>query len=284
MAHRIELPPEFAAVAAEFTSGVREPAEPRDAATVVLMRDGSAGPEVYLMRRQNTMAFAGGVCVFPGGGVDPRDHDHEIAWAGPDPAEWATRLGVDEGQARALVCAAVRETFEESGVLLAGPSDSEVVNDTTGADWEADRAALESRDLAMTQFLDRRGLYLRSDLLGVWSGWLTPHFEPRRYRTWFFVADLPEGQLTRDVSSESSEVLWLPAMSAVEQAEAEQISMLPPTYMTCLDIAQYADTDGVLGEAQSRMVDMFTPVVEEVNGAFLLSVPPYYEQLAQTRE
>lgn len=73
-------------------------------------------------------------------------------------------------------------------------------------------------------------------------------------------------------------------MSAVEQAEAEQISMLPPTYMTCLDIAQYADTDGVLGEAQSRMVDMFTPVVEEVNGAFLLSVPPYYEQLAQTRE
>ena len=71
------------------------------------------------------MAFAGGMCVFPGGGVDPRDYADELVerglWAGPSPAEWAERLGVDEPKARALVCAAVRETFEESGVLLAGP-------------------------------------------------------------------------------------------------------------------------------------------------------------------
>ena len=78
------------------------------------------GPEVYLLRRQTSMAFAGGMCVFPGGGVDPRDFDHAVAWAGPTPAEWAARLGVEEPMARALVCAAVRETFEESGVLLAG--------------------------------------------------------------------------------------------------------------------------------------------------------------------
>ena len=63
----------------------------------------------------------------------------------------------------------------------------------------------------MTDFLDRRGLVLRTDLLGAWSGWLTPVFEPRRYRTWFFVAALPEGQRTRDVSTESSAVAWLPA-------------------------------------------------------------------------
>ena len=68
------------------------------------------------------MDFAGGMCVFPGGGVDPRDFDADVAWAGPAPAEWAERLGCDEEMARALVCAAVRETFEESGVLLAGPS------------------------------------------------------------------------------------------------------------------------------------------------------------------
>ena len=85
--------------------------------------------------------------------------------------------------ARALVCAAVRETFEESGVLLAGPHDDEVVADTTGDDWEADRVALESRDLALTDFLTRRGLVLRTDLLGVWAAWLTPVFEPKRYRT-----------------------------------------------------------------------------------------------------
>lgn len=284
MFRHYQLPPEFAAAAADFNTGVKQPAQPRDAATVVLMRDGDQGPEVYLLRRQASMAFAGGVCVFPGGGVDPRDFDHEIAWSGPDPADWASRLGVDEGHARALVCAAVRETFEESGVLLAGPSADEVVTDTTADDWEADRVALESRDLAMTEFLDRRGLVLRSDLLGVWAGWLTPNFEPRRYRTWFFVADLPEGQRTRDVSSESSEVLWLPALQAVEQAEAQQILMLPPTYMTCLDVAQHENTHSVLTEAQTRVVDMFTPQVEQVDGSFRLSVPPYYEQLAQTRE
>ena len=88
---------------------------------MVLLREGHVGPEVYLLRRQTSMAFAGGMCVFPGGGVDPRDHDASVAWAGPSPAEWAERLACDESLARALVCAAVRETFEESGVLLAGP-------------------------------------------------------------------------------------------------------------------------------------------------------------------
>ena len=110
------------------------------------------------------------------------------------------------------MCAAVRETFEESGVLLAGPSADTVVDDTTGDDWEADRVALESRELSMTDFLVRRGLVLRTDLLGAWSGWLTPVFEPKRYRTWFFVAALPGAQATRDVSSESSSVTWLPAL------------------------------------------------------------------------
>ena len=78
--------------------------------------------------------------------------------------------------------------------------------DTTGDDWEADRVALESRELSLTAFLEKRSLVLRTDLLGAWSGWLTPVFEPRRYRTWFFVARLPEGQVTRDVSTESSSV------------------------------------------------------------------------------
>ena len=104
------------------------------------------------------------------------------------------------------MCAAVRETFEESGVLLAGPSPTSVVADTTGDDWEADRVALEGRSLSFTDFLERRGLVLRTDLLGAWAAWLTPVFEPRRYRTWFFVAALPAGQRTRDVSTESSSV------------------------------------------------------------------------------
>jgi 8-oxo-dGTP pyrophosphatase MutT (NUDIX family) len=284
--HRLPLPPELVAQAASYADGSATPAEPRNAATVVLLREpgeAAAGPEVYLLRRQASMAFAAGMCVFPGGGVDPRDFDHTVAWAGPTPAEWAARLGVDESLARALVCAAVRETFEESGVLLAGPSDDEVVADTTGEDWEADRVALEARDLAFTEFLDRRGLVLRSDLLGVWSGWLTPVFEPRRYRTWFFVAVLPEGQRTRDVSTESSSVTWLPAIRAVEQVEAGEMFMLPPTYLTCLDVAEHAHPDAVLAEAAGRDVEMFTPEVVEDDEEFVLSVPPRYADLLARR-
>ena len=283
MASRVQLPSQLVESAQAFTDGGREPAEPRNAATVVLMRPGSEGPEVYLLRRQTSMAFAGGMCVFPGGGVDPRDFDHDIAWAGPSPQEWAARLGTDEATARALVCAAVRETFEESGVLLAGESADTVVADTTGEDWETDRAALEARKLALTEFLDRRGLVLRTDLLGVWAAWLTPVFEPRRYRTWFFVADLPEGQRTRDVSTESDQVTWLPAMQAVADVEGQQLLMLPPTYLTCLEVGQYADPADVLDAAHDRSVEMFMPEVEQSDEGSTLSIPPRFETLLATR-
>jgi 8-oxo-dGTP pyrophosphatase MutT (NUDIX family) len=277
---RVQLPPELVAAARAFSDGSQEPAEPRNAATVVLMRPGARGPELYLLRRQTSMAFAGGMCVFPGGGVDPRDFDHAIAWAGPAPQEWASRLGTDEATARALVCAAVRETFEESGVLLAGESADTVVADTTGDDWETDRAALEARELAFTEFLDRRGLVLRTDLLGVWAAWLTPVFEPRRYRTWFFVADLPEGQRTRDVSTESDQVTWLPAMDAVAEVDAEQLLMLPPTYLTCLEVGQHADPEAVLDAARGRVVEMFMPEIDEDD---TLSIPAPLQALLESR-
>ena len=283
MAGLVGLPKEFADAAAEFADGTKTPAEPRDAATVVLVRPGADGPELYLLRRQISMEFAGGMCVFPGGGVDARDFDHSVAWAGPSPAEWAERLGTDEAQARALVAAAVRETFEESGVLLAGESADSVVADTTGEDWEADRIALEKRELSMTDFLTNRGLVLRTDLLGAWAGWLTPVFEPKRYRTWFFVAELPEGQKTRDVSTESDHVVWLPAIRAVEQAEEREILMLPPTYITSLDVAQYADPAAVIAAAAERRIEMFCPAVEPEGDQFTLTRPPHADALLEAR-
>ena len=280
---RIPLPPHLVEQAREYADGTRQPAEPRDAATVVLLRRSASGPAIYLLRRQSSMAFAGGMCVFPGGGVDPRDFDATVAWAGPPPADWASRLGVDEAEARALVCAAVRETFEESGVLLAGTSPDDVVADTTGDDWEADRVALESRELAMSDFCSRRGLVLRSDLLGVWAGWQTPVFEPRRYRTWFFVASLPEGQRTRDVSSESSSVAWMPALEAVQAVDDGELMMMPPTYLTCLEVGQHADPADVLAAAADRSIDMFTPEVTGEADEATLSMPDRLRPLVEER-
>jgi 8-oxo-dGTP pyrophosphatase MutT (NUDIX family) len=277
---RVALPPQLVEHAREFAEGRRTPSEPRDAATVVLMRPGAAGLELYLLRRHTSMAFAGGMCVFPGGGVDPRDFDSAVGWSGPSPSVWAEQLLTSDEMARALVCAAVRETFEESGVLLAGPSSTEVVADTTGDDWESDRRALEAKELSFTAFLERRGLVLRSDLLGAWAAWCTPEFEPRRFRTWFFVAALPPGQLTRDVSSESSSVTWLPALGACDAVDAHEIGMMPPTYVTCLEVGQYADPDAVLGSATGRDLAMFTPAVEP---DATMSVPDRVHALLEAR-
>lgn len=282
---RFTLPPHLVEQHRAFTSGEATPAEPRNAATVLLLRpapDGATGqgPEVYLMRRQQSMAFAGGMWVFPGGGVDPSDSDPAVAWAGPSPAEWAERLGTDEAMARELVCAAVRETFEESGVLLAGPDADSVVADTTADDWEVDRVALEARELSFHDFLLRRGLVLRSDLLGAYSAWLTPVIEPRRFRTWFFVASLPRGQVTRDISSESSAVEWRPARAAVEMALAGEVLMMPPTFQNLLDVAQFATPREVLDDAARRTVEMFMPdVVEAGDGEYTLSQHPDWDAL-----
>lgn len=258
------LPEAFTDHVRRFVDSGQPVAEPRDASTVVLLRDGDGEPgglEVYLLRRVDQMAFAGGFTVFPGGGVDPRDFDHEIGWAGPRPSEWASLLGTSEPHARALVCAAVRETFEESGVLLAGPAEDSVVADTTGDDWEADRQRLEARDLSFTDFLSGRGLVLRSDLLAWWGSWITPVFEPRRYDTRFFVAALPEGQITRDVSTESQEVLWRPVRQVIADVDADRLAMLPPTYATCLELYAARSVAEALASASTR--DR-TPILPEM--------------------
>ena len=196
---------------ARLRLGHAEPAEPRNAATVVLLRHGADRPEVYLLRRQTSMDFAGGMCVFPGGGVDPRDFDHTAPGPARRRPSWAARLGTDADTARALVMR--RRPGDLRGVRGAA---RRRVRRRGGRRHHRGRlggrpaVALEARELALTEFLDSRGLVLRTDLLGAWSAWLTPVFEPRRYRTWFFAAVLPEGQRTRDVSTESYQVTWLP--------------------------------------------------------------------------
>ncbi len=249
-------------------AGRLAPATPKDAATVMILRDGDGGgePEVYLLRRKASMAFAAGAYVFPGGSVDPRDSDRMIAWAGPGPGEWAKLLRSDEQTAQGLVCAAVRETFEESGVLLAGPSAGTVVDDTRG--WEAERLALIDHSLSLAEFLSRRGLVLRSDLLRPWAHWITPEVEARRFDTRFFVAALPPGQRTRDVGGEADQVAWMRPSEALACAERGEITLMPPTRRTLTELTAYSGVAPVL--AEKRTIVTVTPRVVEVAGELRL--------------
>ncbi|MET7387132.1 NUDIX hydrolase [Streptomyces sp. NPDC005529] len=260
-----------------LTEGTLTPVTPRRAATVILVKDSQSGPVVHMLRRRASMAFAGGAYAYPGGGVDPRDDEQQIRWAGPTRAWWAQRLGVDEASAQAIVCAAVRETYEEAGVLLAGPGPDTVVGDTTGDDWEADRAALVAKDLSFAEFLDRRGLVLRSDLLGAWARWITPEFESRRYDTWFFVAVLPEGQRTRNASTEADRTVWIRPADAAAGYDKGELLMMPPTIATLRGVVERESAADALAAAAER--DM-TPVLAQArleDGEVVLSWPGHDE-------
>ncbi|MFI0978366.1 NUDIX hydrolase [Streptomyces sp. NPDC021093] len=280
-------PPEWPDRIRALASGELTAAAPKRAATVLLLSDGAAegtapvgaGLSVHMLRRRASMAFAGGAYAYPGGGVDPRDDDSLVRWAGPSLAQWGERLGLpdDLGAAQAVVCAAVRETFEEAGVLLAGPTEDTVVDDTTGEDWEADRQALVARELAFAEFLDRRKLVLRSDLLGAWARWITPEFEPRRYDTWFFVAALPAGQRTRNASTEADRTVWIAPAEAAAGYDRGELLMMPPTVSTLRQLQPYGTVAEVLTGAAGQ--DM-TPVLAQarlVGGELVLSWPGHDE-------
>lgn len=210
---QVPLPPRLLATAREYAAGQRVPAVPRDAATVLLLRDGAEGPEVHVMVRHRGMAFAGGVVAFPGGGVKPTDRADL-------PPDWPDRLGASPEDASAVVAAALREVEEETGVVLS------------------------------------------LDDLGLWDAWTTPEFEPRRYRTWFFAARMPEGQEPRELSTESASVHWTSAPAALAKVDSGEWTMLPPTYLSMRRLGTFGSVAEVLEVTRRASVEMFTPRLE----------------------
>ncbi len=236
---------------------------------MMLVRDGANGPEVFLQRRVGAMAFAAGMTVFPGGGVDSADSTVEIDWAGPDPAWWAERFATTEPRAKALVCAAVRETFEECGVLLAGPTADTVVGDTVP--YREARGKLERRELSLATFLAEEKLVLRADLLRPWANWITPVIEPRRYDTHFFVAVLPQGQLADGATTEAADVQWRTPAEALDRWRAGTDILLPPTWSQLDALGRFASTAEIF--AAEPVIDPIMPEFTEADGVQMLSFP-----------
>lgn len=230
-----------------------EPAaiEPRPSASIVLVRDGADGLEVFVQRRASTMAFAPGVTVFPGGGMSVADTDASVPWAGPAPAWWAEKFGVDEETARGLVCAAVRETFEESGVLLASTAGAE----PSGERYPDARDALASGAISLAEFLRSEGLVVRADLLRPWANWITPAGEKRRYNTRFFAAALPAGQQADGKTTEAVETGWYRPAALIDIWARGEAVLMPPTW---------AQLDALLGldfiESAMTLTRNVTPI------------------------
>lgn len=254
--------PGIADTATRWLSGERWPeAQPRRASTVMLVRDGSVGVELFLLRRVSQMAFAPNMMVFPGGGVDPRDSEPDLPWSGPSPGDWARRLGCSEAEARMFVAAAVREVFEECGVLLASPvlggaDDHAGVGgavdsgdagpperlDFSGRPlvevgdprWRGIRDGLVGHRLSLTEVLTSEDLVMRTDLIVAKAHWLTPVFEPRRFDTWFFAAMMPGQQVADGDTSEADHAAWFAPAELLESYAAGDAMMLPPT-VVCVE-------------------------------------------------
>lgn len=242
----------------------------RDAATVVLLRDDPAGMQVWLMTRVKQMAFAAGMSVFPGGRVD--DADAELPFEPGAEALVAQRFGCEQQHARALLGAAVREMFEETGVLLSAPS----------ADLSGARTDVESGRVSFGQLLRANGLTVDASGLRPWSRWITPPGETRRYDTRFFVAALPAGAEAQDVTTESSSAGWIGAAEALEQAQRGERGLLPPTIATLASLQEFGTVGEVLAASDGRPLEAIAPTIR-VEGEQIIAELPGGEAIVLPR-
>ena len=259
--------PGISDAASRWLAGERwDEAPPRRASTVMLLRDGDAGPEVFMLRRVSGMEFAPSMMVFPGGGVDERDGEPGLPWAGPAPAEWADRLGCSPAEAQMYVAAAIREVFEECGVLLASPSASGPLARVDDPEWRDIRLALVDRRLSLAEVLHDRGLVLRSDLIVAKAHWLTPVFEPRRYDTWFFAALMPPFQVADGETTEADHADWFVPSELLRAYAAGSALMLPPTVI-CVEEIRDAPSAAAVVVHSDELPLIMPEVVDGPDGA-----------------
>jgi len=230
------------------------PVAARPASTMALLRDGRDGLEVFLMRRLRTLGFAPGMHVYPGGGVDPADSAVPVS-PGTDLDAVARLLSTTDPVG--IVAAAVRETFEESGVLLAVDGDGAPV--TLDESWEEHRRAVTARELSFAELLVSRGLSVHGEALVPFAHWVTPETQQRRFDTRFVAARLPEGQEPSERGGESDVVRWWRPGDAVASFEAGETPMLAPTVDTLEILSAYTSVDDAIAGLRELPVRPLMP-------------------------
>ena len=229
---------------------------PRPAATLLLLRDGATGPEVFLLQRTHQAAFLGGAHVFPGGALDAGDGDPRVLErvAGMTEAQANARLGTESG-ALAYWVAAIRECFEEAGILLAVPE--------AGGDLDAERAAhlmqyragLHAGELTLHQFLERERLLLRGDALGYIGHWITAPGRARRFDTRFFCARAPAHQPGAHDGTELIDSVWLNPQEALRREASGAMQLVFATRSTLADIQRFTHAAEAIEHARRCEVE-----------------------------
>lgn len=248
-----------------------DPARLRDAATVMLVRDGPGGLEVFMMRRTLSAAFVGGFYVFPGGAVDDADRSPEVeaVCEGRSDADASEALGLPAG-GLAYWVAAIRECFEEAGVLLATTADGEVVRfDTpdTEARFVDHRHAVHAGERRLVDVCAGEGLRLAVGDTHYVSHWITPVGEPRRFDTRFFVSRAPTAQEPLHDDRETIASMWVRPQDALDRFRAGALQLIPPTIKNLEFLAAFATADEALaGAAEIEHPPAIQPRLRIVDG------------------
>jgi 8-oxo-dGTP pyrophosphatase MutT (NUDIX family) len=240
----------------------------RPASTVVLLRP--AHPfDVFLVRRSDSIAFMGGAHVFPGGRVDAADHIEDIDAVSDGMTAAVARMpDVSAGVAVACHVAALRELFEEAGVLLARP-----LAETAAARLADYRRDLLAGTVTFPDIIRRERLRLALDELAYFAHWVTPEIETRRFDTRFFLARAPEGQTPVHDDGETSHSEWLAPLAAIERCRDGGISLPPPTWTTLSMLAKFDSIDAAFGWARRKAIPRVQPRFEKRGEQTLLFYP-----------
>lgn len=248
----------------------------RDAATVMLVRDGSAGIEVCMLQRNLNSDFVGGAYVFPGGGVDPDDDAGDEVCHGRDDGGASRLVGVERG-GLAYWVAAIRESFEEAGVLLARDRDGRVVSfrdEAVARRFTEHRVAVDSGRRKLAEVCRREELRLSVGDMHYFSRWVTPLGAPRRYDTRFFVAAAPEEQVALHDDREVIGTRWITPAEALADHEAGRMTMIFPTVRTMVALSRFDESAQLLAHAASQEhVEAVVPMLRDEGGGLRLHLP-----------
>jgi 8-oxo-dGTP pyrophosphatase MutT (NUDIX family) len=252
-------------------------AELRDAATVMLVRDGLEGLEVFMLRRNLHSDFVGGAYVFPGGAVDDHDRhiDLEPVCAGRSDAAASTQLGIESG-GLAFWVAAIRESFEEAGVLLAYDHRGVVRLDEPQCEerFLGHRHAVDRGERRLVEVCMEEGLQLAVDSMFYFSHWITPEGAPRRYDTRFFIARAPEAQVPLHDDREVIANLWVRPADALARHRAGEFDLIFPTVRSLMALERFATADDALFAAAAvEHVPTILPRIIEDQGGYRILLP-----------
>jgi 8-oxo-dGTP pyrophosphatase MutT (NUDIX family) len=248
-----------------------EPAKPpRAASTILLLRDSAKGEiEVFMMVRHYEIDFNSGALVFPGGSVDKGDQEI-IA----NPALYSGGEGLDAATLSFRI-AAIRETFEESGILLARPKGSKALVDAkrAGEIEAAHRADLCDSKITFLKVLDDNGMVLALDLLVPYAHWITPEGMPKRFDTWFFLAAAPPEQAGAHDGKESTDSIWVSPREALEGGDSGRFKLPFPTTRNLIRLGKQPNVQAALDDASGKTVVTVMPVMTKLNGGRQLRIP-----------